>query len=813
MRTTAIIAALLACITIACAQQETDVNLVPNPGFEEMMEAEEGDGATVGWSKHIGKGEVEFAIVTDNPHSGERCAYINAKAPNPSGYWITPRIPVEGGKKYLFRCWVRTRNVQPTNRGLTFSMNFRREDNSGCGWPSTTADPFMADWTMVEFTGTAAADAAYVNLVMGLADSPGEMWIDDVYFANTGETRADILDTDQIVARPFPQAWMPGDKSIGLIQGQVQPLLLLVQNRLEKQVGNPAIGLLLPEGFEVVGGDRSVTVAEAGETVELEGARYTRWLQPVEQERHMLPTFDYYHGVLVALRADVVPGDYQAYSFFSSDQESEEPHALTLRVLEPLPEAPELERFYIGALLTDAYRAGGEALEGLADLYAATGMNVATYGVTPDPTELGMLFKERGILRHFLMPGQGVVYNVAYGNRDPEIAITNAQGEPNFGGLCPTYIANRGEHFEQACLEDIVAQWVRADVMDGFAINWEPPGAFRLEDYCWDDRCLEAFAAHSGIPLATLKGLGPARILEEHKLQWARFRAETEGLIAKTYFDKMRELEEEVGRDLMWYPWTGPARFEPPTPTQSDIDELILSGDVEHPWYYRNYIDAYGPFTYTYYDVLAEQWRGKHSMTLDRTRAVADFARANPQEDGVAPVWLGIEGIQKGSAATLCWATTPEQMELEMIGGLLEGAQGIYVYTARGMDGHFYSAMARAVRRAALLEEFIDEPLEGRSALSDPFGNMEEEHIRFVGRDWLFADGERLLLVLAGLDTTREFKLNWALSNMEEGAYRIADPVTGEALGDGSFSAQELAQGIEVTLTPGYLGMYVIERE
>ncbi len=814
MRTPAIMIVLLTCITLACAQQQIGVNLVPNPGFEEPMEAEVGGGDTLEWSKHVGKGQVEFDIVTDNPHSGDRCAYINAKAPNPSGYWISPRIEVEGGKRYVFRCWIRTEDVLPSNRGLTFSMNFRREDGSACGWPKTSAEPFTHPWTQIEFRGTAAHDAAHVNLVMGLADSPGKMWIDDVYFANTGETREDVIDTDEIIARPFPQTWLPDDQSIGLIQGQVQPLLFLVQNRQQKQVANPAIGLLLPDGVEVIGGDRSVEPGKPGEIVEVDGEEYTRWLQPVEGNRHMEKNFNYYRGVLVALRTVLAPGEYQAYSFFHCDQESEEPHPLTLTVLDPLPEAPELERFHIGALLTDAYRGGGEVLQGLAEMYADTGMNVATYGVSPDPTALGRHFKQRGVLRHFLMPGQGVVYNVSYGNRDPDIAITDAQGEPDFGGLCPTYIATRGEHFEQDCLEDIVAEWIRADAMDGFAINWEPPGKYRLDGYCWDDRCLEAFSEHSGIPLDELKDLGPARILEEYKLQWARFRAETEGLIAKTYFDTIRELEEETGRHLMWYPWTGPRRFEPPNPTQGDTDEAILTGDVEHPWYYRNYIDAYGPFTYAYYDVLAEQWRGRHAATLDSTNTVAEFAQANPRDGETVPVWLGIEGIQKGSHSTLCWATTPEQMEVEIMGGLAQGAEGIYVYTARGMDGHFYTAMARAVRRAALLEKYIDDPVEAdRSTLADPTGNMPEEYVDFVARHWLFGSRDSLLLVLAGLDFTREYDLKWSLRGIQAGEYRISDPVTGEALGDGTFSAQELVAGVPVTLGPGDLGTYVIERE
>ncbi len=807
-----VLTALLVLPLIACAQQEIDVNLCPNPGFEEQMEVEEGDGQPIGWATHIGKGEADFAIVTDEPHSGERCAYINAHKPNPSGYWTSPRIPVEGGKKYVFRCWFRARDVQPSGRGIIFSMNFRREDGSGCGWPSWYADPFTQPWTLVEFTGTAAADAAYVNLVMGLADSPGELWLDDIYFANTGETRADMLPTDDIIARPFPQTWMPDERSIGLIQGEVQPLLFLVQNAQQKQVDNPAIGLLLPEGIELVGGDRSVPPPAEGEPVEYEGERYLRWLQPVEGGRQMEERFNYYRGVLVCLRSDLPPGEYRAYSFFHCDQETEEPHELAIRVLEALPEPPELERYHIGLLLTDAYRAGGEALEGLADLYAHTGMNMATWSLSPDPTELGGYFKERGVLRHFLMPGQGVVYNVSYGNQDPSIAMTDAEGERNFGGLCPTYIAERGEHFEQACLEEIVAKWIRADVMDGFTINWEPPGAFKLEEYCWDDRCLEAFAEYADIPLGTLKELGPAGIIEQHKLQWARFRAELEGRIAKVYWDKVRELEAEVGRELMWIPWTGTRQFDVAEPSQEQIDELILGGDVEHPYYYREWIDAYGPFTYAYYDVLAEQWRGRHAVTLQRARNVVEFAAANAPDDGPRPVWLGIEGIQKGSMSTLCWATTPEHMELEIIGALAQGCEGIYVYTGRGMDGHFYTALARAVRRAALLEEFIDAPVEGGATLTDPQGEMAPEYVDYVARSWLFADGERLLLVLAGLDFTREVELRWSLRGIEVGSYDIADPVTGEMLGDGTFSAQELGAGIEVTVGPGDVRTYVIEQ-
>ncbi len=800
-------------VSAACAQQEIGVNLCPNPGFEQIMEVAEGDGMPVDWGTYIGKGEADFALVTDEPHAGERCAYINAHAPNPSGYWTSPRIPVEGGKQYIFRCWYRSKDVEPSARGIVFSLNFRREDNSACGWVNDSADPFDNPWTMFEIKAHAGPDAAYLNLVIGLADSAGELWIDDLEFINTGEVREDMVPTEDILVQPFPQHWLPEDQSIGLIQGEAQPLLFLVQNMTEKQVTGPCVSLLLPEGVSVVGGDGRIEPPATGEAVEQAGEKLVKWLCPIEDNRHMRPNYDYYRGSLVYLKAEVAPGEYTGYYHFECDSEAQEPQPITIKVLDPLPEAPKLERYRIGMLLTDAYRAGPEALEGLADLYAHTGMNVCTWSVNPDPTVLAQALKERGIMRHFLMPGQGVVYNVGYGNKDAAIAAVDAEGNPSFGGLCPTYTANRGEHFEQACLEDIVAKWIRADAMDGFAINWEPPGAFKLEQYCWCDRCLEAFAAYADIPLATLKELGPAGILEQHKLAWARFRAETEGRIAKTYFDKCRELEEEVGRDLMFIPWTGTGRYGTAAPTQDEVDEQITtSGDVEHPIYYKDCIDAHGPFTYVYYDVVNDRWRGRHRTTVERARQVVDFAEAQ-HPDAPVPVWLGIEGIQKGSMATLCWATTPDQMAMEIVTSLAEGCEGIYVYTGRGMDGHFYAAAAKAVRHAALLEEFADQPIEDGVKIGVTGSSMDDKYLGHVAYCKLFGEGERRLLVLAGLDTKRTFPVTVKIAGLAEGNYRISDPVTGIVFGDmRSYSAEQFAAGVETTLAPGELHTFVLQR-
>ncbi len=96
--------------------------------------------------------------------------------------------------------------------------------------------------------------------------------------------------------------------------------------------------------------------------------------------------------------------------------------------------------------------------------------------------------------------------------------------------------------------------------------------------------------------------------------------------------------------------------------------------------------------------------------------------------------------------------------------------------------------------------------LEGRTEA------MTAEPLPCVGYARLFGEGDRKLLILAGLDFKRSFPLIAKLPGLAEGAYRIFDPVTGRMLGDREqWTAAELAAGVSVELGPGDLRTYVIQ--
>ena len=82
--TCALVAVALGAGCSVHAQQEINVNLCLNPGFEQMAPAGEGDTTPMAWAASLGKGKVDFAIVDDEPHSDSAALTYTPSRPTPA---------------------------------------------------------------------------------------------------------------------------------------------------------------------------------------------------------------------------------------------------------------------------------------------------------------------------------------------------------------------------------------------------------------------------------------------------------------------------------------------------------------------------------------------------------------------------------------------------------------------------------------------------------------------------------------------------------------------------------------------------------
>ena len=131
-------------------------NLVPNPGFEEMV-----DGKAVGWALPTG----EYSISTDNPRTGRNCLrFENANAEK----YVLCSVPVspEKERRYELAAWVRTENIQGKDNGATICLEFYGADKKyvGGSYPQGVKGT-QPEWTRVQGVSRAVPEkATSINL-------------------------------------------------------------------------------------------------------------------------------------------------------------------------------------------------------------------------------------------------------------------------------------------------------------------------------------------------------------------------------------------------------------------------------------------------------------------------------------------------------------------------------------------------------------------------------------------------------------------------------------------------------------------------
>ena len=152
-------------------------NLLPDGGFEANPTP---------WKSHAASGEFRFVVDTEGAHGGKASGRIEGvkpaeREPAPGagkawGRWYQIGIPLQEGRKYRLRAWVRT---APEFAGTSDIWVRTAPGGDGAGNKSVRVPATKGLWQQVELDDIVAganAGALYLNLMK----DAGSVWFDDV---------------------------------------------------------------------------------------------------------------------------------------------------------------------------------------------------------------------------------------------------------------------------------------------------------------------------------------------------------------------------------------------------------------------------------------------------------------------------------------------------------------------------------------------------------------------------------------------------------------------------------------------------------
>jgi hypothetical protein len=139
-------------------------NLIPNSGIES------GDSD---WQTHSWSDDYSFSIAATGAHTGSKCLRIQCTGTpgNGQGRWYQTDIPIESGRKYALRFWVRANGNAYGDVTCYFGSNVVE---IGVGNSND-------EWVQV-ICPEAIADGSSLSIYME-SRGPGNIYYDDVFVA------------------------------------------------------------------------------------------------------------------------------------------------------------------------------------------------------------------------------------------------------------------------------------------------------------------------------------------------------------------------------------------------------------------------------------------------------------------------------------------------------------------------------------------------------------------------------------------------------------------------------------------------------
>ncbi|MFW6161228.1 MAG: hypothetical protein ACODAJ_00575 [Planctomycetota bacterium] len=185
------------CLFAAVAAAGWETNFAENPSAEADRNR---DGVPDGWQPHAFKSPARLAWDRGVAHSGKASLRIeNSFNPQATewnervGRWLSgQRRKATAGATYTLRLWVKT-------RGVTGKANACIAWWAGNHWLAESYTPSVegtTDWRQLTVTAKAPPKATAAQIYLGLSQSKGTAWFDDISMARAGETPGNFQRVD-----------------------------------------------------------------------------------------------------------------------------------------------------------------------------------------------------------------------------------------------------------------------------------------------------------------------------------------------------------------------------------------------------------------------------------------------------------------------------------------------------------------------------------------------------------------------------------------------------------------------------------------
>ncbi|MHC4872230.1 MAG: hypothetical protein ACYTFY_10330, partial [Planctomycetota bacterium] len=536
--------------------------------------------------------------------------------------------------------------------------------------------PLTAGWLSHSIPITVPDGTSFISFYLKLYGC-GEIDFDDVELYQ-------VQSESKVSAKIIPQGYI--DNCFYMTPGDAITLCISCKNNDNIKIQDPHLNIKLPEDVKLLSARAPNTIA-GKKTIKENKKGYVIYnikLKNYKPKRDLYATWDM-PAFLVETKAK--PGSsFDAYYQFSEKEFRSEWNHFIVKVIEGAESTEAPKKFKSAAMFArEANYTEPSAVNAFVEFYSKTGMN-SIHGRLPDP--LSKKLAKNNIKRYaqpyFLCNG----YRLGQKKKPENVLFMLADGTYRTSpreAICPIEVYTEGSYFKDAIIPYIREYLIDKDYCDSIMANWE----LHAYDYkgCFCERCKAEFIKQSKLPGGEIEKEWPQNIIVKYRSPWVKFRSWQHAKMVRVIEKTVQKVGKEAGKDSHFIPeiaWGSLTEGGRDHYLQYDPRDYLKDLPVIEPWGPYIFFDVTRPYIYN---------TGIHLITYEAGKSIRSYVDKHLKGSKKTSDLIAFpHGFQCNT-----WITEPEAISFEMLGYLLNGWNGTFLYyVPRGYDARYWNTIIDA---------------------------------------------------------------------------------------------------------------------